>query len=382
MKYVSLKNRNKYLILLFHFLSTSVLCQNLIPNPSFEVPVNFENIRNQNEWHKYFAHDSPDYFNFSSEFESYNIFDNYFGGTMPADGQAFMGIFCYRVNQRKKINNIREFVETPLTETLIKDSVYDLSIDICLDKESNVAIKNFGVLFTLKPSEFNKDYKLFKTEPQILFDSTFLDNSDEWIKLKTQYIAEGYENFLIIGNFNSDKNTEVMPLHIPGDNNKKKKWNLEKNELAAYYYIDNLKLNKIQRTPEDIQRNKTDVFFDIAEKNIDSVIILSNIYFEFNSSVLLDSSFYELNRLVNLLEKNSNIRLLIVGHTDNIGTEEYNLQLSLQRALSVRKYLVNNGISPGRLEYEGKGFSIPLKNNETEENRQINRRVEFKILNK
>jgi outer membrane protein OmpA-like peptidoglycan-associated protein len=74
------------------------------------------------------------------------------------------------------------------------------------------------------------------------------------------------------------------------------------------------------------------------------------------------------------------IRIKITGHTDNVGNNEYNLNLSKDRAKSVKGYLVSKGVKENRIEIDGKGETEPLKSNETESNRSINRRVEFEII--
>lgn len=109
-------------------------------------------------------------------------------------------------------------------------------------------------------------------------------------------------------------------------------------------------------------------------------IRLNNINFEYNSSDLLETSFPELNRVVQLLKENPDIHVEIMAHTDDIGSERYNNVLADKRALSVVEYLIISGIHPDRLVPKGYGESMPLVPNTSEENRAINRRVEMKIL--
>ena len=105
--------------------------------------------------------------------------------------------------------------------------------------------------------------------------------------------------------------------------------------------------------------------------------ILKNIYFDLDKSVLKPESFAELDRLVVFLKRNNNLKLEITGHTDNTGTEQHNLKLSQQRAYSVYRYLVNNGISPSLITYRGMGDKQPLVPNTNDTNKAKNRRVEF-----
>ncbi len=104
-----------------------------------------------------------------------------------------------------------------------------------------------------------------------------------------------------------------------------------------------------------------------------------NVYFAFASTKLLSKSFAALNEVVKILNDNSSLKLKISGHTDNIGSEEYNIGLSNGRAGSVKAYLVGKGVDASRLESEGFGESEPVVDNKTAAGRQLNRRVEMKI---
>lgn len=110
-------------------------------------------------------------------------------------------------------------------------------------------------------------------------------------------------------------------------------------------------------------------------------VILKNIFFEFNSYALKKESFPELNKLKNFITQN-NISIEIQGHTDNIGTAKYNMELSTNRAKSVYDYLVKEGIKKEQLSYKGYGYSHPIADNNTDSGRAKNRRTEFKILKK
>lgn len=108
--------------------------------------------------------------------------------------------------------------------------------------------------------------------------------------------------------------------------------------------------------------------------------VLNNIFFDFNKADLNERSFSELNEVVKFLQTNPTVKVEISGHTDNVGNETYNKQLSLQRAQSVVNYLVTHEIAAARLTQKGFGSQHPIKPNDTEENKQANRRIEFRIL--
>jgi len=108
-------------------------------------------------------------------------------------------------------------------------------------------------------------------------------------------------------------------------------------------------------------------------------IVLNNVFFAFDSHELLASSKSELDRMLEVMNENDQIEVLIIGHTDSTGPEEYNQMLSEKRAQSVVNYLTKNGIDKERLDYLGKGESEPAYPNDTRENRAKNRRVNFKV---
>jgi outer membrane protein OmpA-like peptidoglycan-associated protein len=97
---------------------------------------------------------------------------------------------------------------------------------------------------------------------------------------------------------------------------------------------------------------------------------------------LKDKSIPELEKIKEFLMLNPDIRVEIGGHTDNSGAAAYNRQLSEKRSLSVYKFLVDHGIRKERLITKGYGPDQPLASNDTEEGKQKNRRIEFRILTK
>lgn len=105
-----------------------------------------------------------------------------------------------------------------------------------------------------------------------------------------------------------------------------------------------------------------------------------NILFETGKSDLLAASYAELNKLVNLLLEFENLKISLNGHTDNVGTAEDNLQLSMDRAQVVYQYLIEHGIASDRLKFKGFGDTEPVETNDTKAGRALNRRVEIQIL--
>ena len=108
-------------------------------------------------------------------------------------------------------------------------------------------------------------------------------------------------------------------------------------------------------------------------------VVLKNVLFDFDRATLRPESKIELNHLLDLLRQNPDLSIEILGHTDSIGSNDYNLNLSLERAMAVYKYLLQKDIEPRRLSCSGLGKIQPIASNDTEQGRQQNRRVEFKV---
>jgi len=109
-------------------------------------------------------------------------------------------------------------------------------------------------------------------------------------------------------------------------------------------------------------------------------IKINNIFFEFGKYELLPDSYPELNRLAKLMQDKPTLKIRIEGHTDNIGSDKTNIELSINRAYAVAQYLISKGIDENRIQAIGYGKSKPIADNQIEEGRKLNRRVEFVIL--
>ena len=120
--------------------------------------------------------------------------------------------------------------------------------------------------------------------------------------------------------------------------------------------------------------------FALTKMEVGVKMVVENILFNTGAATLRPESFAELNKVVNLLRENPSVRIEVSGHTDNVGSAATNRTLSRNRALTVRNYLISQGIAGSRVEYNGYGFDRPIAPNDTEEGRAANRRVEMEIL--
>ena len=146
-------------------------------------------------------------------------------------------------------------------------------------------------------------------------------------------------------------------------------------QKEGYYAVtQNVDVSNITEYKEII----VDLYLNPIEKG--QTIRLNNIFFDSGKYDLLTESYAELDRLYNVLKENKGLQIEIGGHTDAVGSDTNNMTLSNNRATAVMNYLVNKGISASRLSAKGYGETKFIATNETEEGKQLNRRVEFKIL--
>ncbi|MBE63195.1 MAG: hypothetical protein CMB89_12615 [Flammeovirgaceae bacterium] len=109
--------------------------------------------------------------------------------------------------------------------------------------------------------------------------------------------------------------------------------------------------------------------------------VVNNIYFDFQSYRITSDSYPVLQQIYDALNGAPDLAVEIGGHTDNIGTHEYNMELSQKRAEAVRTWLIDKGISGSRVKAVGYGEEVPLASNDDEENgRELNRRIEIRVL--
>ncbi|MBC7447784.1 MAG: OmpA family protein, partial [Hymenobacteraceae bacterium] len=118
----------------------------------------------------------------------------------------------------------------------------------------------------------------------------------------------------------------------------------------------------------------------LSKLEVGKTLVLNNLYFDYGKATIAARSQPELKRLLDLLKTNSHLKVEIGGHTDNKGSADFNQRLSEQRAASVTKYMQQRGVAANRLRAIGYGLRQPVAPNDSEENRQRNRRTELKVL--
>ena len=145
---------------------------------------------------------------------------------------------------------------------------------------------------------------------------------------------------------------------------------------AAGFLADTKRID----VPDNWSKEVYNLNIEMIKVKVGKKVVLNNILFETGKSVLTPGSYVELDRLLNIMKENAQVKIEISGHTDKTGSEPLNFKLSEARAKSVVDFLIQKGIDRSRMEFKGYGSLQPIADNKTAAGRSKNRRVEFKIL--
>ncbi|MBI5539397.1 MAG: OmpA family protein [Bacteroidia bacterium] len=322
-----------------HFVLTSY-CQNLINNGDFEVPgcdtVTCMTLINRAKWYNTSELHGALYFTTNNFNATLSAKKNVYGSQLPHKGNNYLGLY----------NNSHLY--TSLIKSLKKDSLYCFTMYVSM-AEKSASKGEFGVYFakTIEKGTENEITPIAYCKPNFDVILQATDTSD-WVRVCGTYKSKGGEKYLVIGNFKS----------------------IYKNNSKTFIFVDDISLEQV---PKD---NFICCLEELHIKTGDT-ITLKQLLFKSSSVVIENSSYLELNRLVEYLKKFQELKIQINGHTDNVGKTESNIELSKNRAKSVYEYLINKGIKAERMQYDGFGSSKPIVPNITEENKAKNRRVEI-----
>jgi flagellar motor protein MotB/tetratricopeptide (TPR) repeat protein len=169
----------------------------------------------------------------------------------------------------------------------------------------------------------------------------------------------------------SDKETGEFLICLPTDKN----YCLNVSKKNYLFFSKNFALKGIFKKTEPFLKD-----VPLQPIKVGESIILKNIFYETDLYNLKNESRIELDKVIKFLNDYPAVKIEISGHTDNVGSIEYNQTLSEKRAKSVVEYLINSSVGEDRITYKGYGFSQPVASNDTEEGRALNRRTELKII--
>ncbi len=190
--------------------------------------------------------------------------------------------------------------------------------------------------------------------------------------LEASLLYETLPDGTIVGNGLSNPADGAFKMVLPYDKN----YSIRATADHFFAISENLNLDSLVKSGyREIHKDLYLVPIEVGQ-----VVRLNNVFFDFDKWDLRPESFVELDRVVKLLAENPAIEIEMSAHTDSRGSEAYNITLSDNRARSVMEYILSKGIATNRIISKGYGETAPVVDNDTDENRQLNRRVEFKIL--
>lgn len=190
--------------------------------------------------------------------------------------------------------------------------------------------------------------------------------------LNASLVYETLPDGAIAGNGESGATDGAFKIVLPYDKN------YSIRATADHYFAQSENLNLDSLVKAGYKEIHKDLYLVPIE--IGQVVRLNNVFFDFDKWSLRPESFVELDRVVKLLAENPAIEIEMSAHTDSKGSDQYNFTLSDNRARSVKEYILSKGIAVNRITSQGYGETKPVATNDTDDGRQLNRRVEFTIL--
>lgn len=344
-------------------LHLSPRAQNLVINGSFE------DANVCTEIHQYCSPSA--WFYIKNHPQGYSLYSP----ITPSDGSVMLKLFAVNITSGK-----RTYWQTMLQCSLIKGKEYRISVDMTAEQKGP-NLNDLGFYFT--------DHFLYATTDTLMQPPRYLSMMDAkvkrlsngWFRLQKKFIADSDYQFMVIGNFSPETNKEIgLKRKTPGN---------------IAYFIDNLSIGTVGKNSCNDNPKLVDSLYALHDRHshgiettVDTIqtemfsrtvtidtLVLNNILFDFDKYNIKNPELFD--AYTSLFSDTSITKIEITGYADNAGSEDYNLQLSKQRVISVAKLLAAKFfIAPSIMETVGKGISTKYGD------RKLNRRVEIFIYRK
>lgn len=300
------------------------------------------------------------------------------GKARPHNGDAMAGIKVW--GKGNTPSYWHEYLQIQLPEPLQPGVRYIAEYWVMRANFSGEACNNIGLVTSALPVRSTDNLPLYMTP--VVNEDKVIDKSG-WHKVRGVFDARGDERYVLIGNFYGDEATQ----HV----------RQPEGERGAYYFIDDVNIRVApegtkttpapatsvppppkQRVEDHASTKAVDLYR--VDPEVDKRIRLDNIGFEFGKATLTPESSAELEKLAHLMIDYPRMRIEIEGHTDDVGSDAFNLTLSNDRAKAVVDHLIGQKVEKERMGWKGFGETKPLVPNTDEASRALNRRVEFRVV--
>lgn len=387
----------KIFVLLSIFATTSLVAQkelegaNIVENGSFESVDG--RVRRLENFDKVVGWMNPtdaeaDIFMPSKKYYEIDPETNPYGKEKAKDGENFAGIVTFSYNNKLP----RTYLMAKLSETMLKGQKYCVNFYISLAELSKYASNNIGVHFSRKAMESTEKITLLDEFSVISFDNPIYNATYNWDRICGTFVAKGGEKYITIGNFETNEATK-------NERRRKERGLRGQQIIAAYYYVDNVKVqllgdkevcdcgtNKNRVLGSTVVYSKNDYFRD--DMTLKEKVAASTIYFGFAQENATEASKVDLNRLVEIMKKNPNLKLKVTGHADVKETElakkkPMYANMAQKRINATIKYFIDQGIDGSRFIPSNAGDRSPSDSEgiADEELKQAkNRRIAFSAL--
>ncbi|NNE56411.1 MAG: OmpA family protein, partial [Flavobacteriales bacterium] len=350
------------MILVFCLLAFGVTAtsQNLVSNGGFEqkayCPVTFNqsSLNILTGW-KQPTSGTPDYFHECSK--KAGVPKNLFGEQSAYEGGGYAGLVAFTASKP----NYREYLQVKLDRPLRSGEKVCVEVELSPAEKAAFVTDGFGIALTsFQPK--STDQKTLNIRPQLQNPRLhLLDETNYWTKISEMVIAEGGEEYVTVGNFTFDRDLTILKRTAAQGADMANDW--------SYLYIDDIVIKTVEEREECscvndlIMEQIHDPPLELGEvREID----ISTILFEFDQDVITDESKEQLKSVLKTMEKHGISFMEIIGHTDVIGEDGYNFELSKRRAQAVIDYMADKGIDPSRLQISWRGALEPIANNESD----------------
>lgn len=345
--------------------------QNLVPNPGFEqyhkCPGSFSNSSSGEIAPGWMSPTTgtPDMFH-SCSLGDAGVPTNWAGYSKAYTGSGYAGIYAFMFGGNK---DYREYLQAELTSPLEEGAKYLVEFYFKLSSNSKYSIDRLGFLLSDSAYQMVGDEVFPKQATYERINQTIYNRATGlWTRFYYVHIAHGGERYITIGNFSPRERTRFQFITQSQSTEPML-------ARAAYFFIDDVKVIQVSESPQ------APVLSGYPTIKTDENYVLKNIQFRYNDFTLLESSYPELKKVVEIMRFHQTWNVVVSGHTDDIGSEKFNLDLSLNRAGSVADYLIAQGINPIRIKTQGFGKQTPLVTGTDDEARATNRRVEIRFVN-